>query len=191
VERRRGGESGVEWLQAYRGEEFWKAHERGVWSPALFKAALCRSHTLTPGRDGFSDVFPTVAEMRALTPDPVAYQYLHKDGLRSTMMLMNGRVQDFNVAVAVEGQAQPLSSMLYLSKETFAASSSSYFTPLAYYMEQMFLTGKEPYPPERTLLSTGLVCAGVDSLFQGQQRIQTPQLAIAYQAPKESTYMRT
>ena len=46
VERRKGGETGVEWLQAYRGENFWKAHEQGVWSPALFKAALCRSETL-------------------------------------------------------------------------------------------------------------------------------------------------
>ena len=29
VERRRGGETGVKWVQAYRGDNFWKAHERG------------------------------------------------------------------------------------------------------------------------------------------------------------------
>jgi hypothetical protein len=110
--------------------------------------------------------------------------------MRSTMMLMRGLVSDFNVAVAIEGQARPLSSMFYLSKETFAATSSSYFTPLAYYIEQMFLTGKEPYPVERTLLTTGLVCAGVASLFQGQQRVQTPELAIAYQSTEKSTFMR-
>ena len=61
VERRKGGETGVEWLQAYRGENFWKAHEQGVWSQALFKAALCRSQTLTPGREGFTGVYPTLS----------------------------------------------------------------------------------------------------------------------------------
>jgi len=42
---------------------------------------------------------------------------------------------------------------------------------------------------ERTLLTTGLLCAGIDSLFQGQQRLQTPQLAIRYQ-PGDSTFRR-
>jgi hypothetical protein len=54
----------------------------------------------------------------------------------------------------------------------------------------MMYTHKEPYPPERVLLATGLLCAGVDSLFQGEQRLQTPQLAIPYQ-PAPSTLRRT
>ena len=33
VERRRGGETGVKWMQAYRGENFWKAYKEGVWPP--------------------------------------------------------------------------------------------------------------------------------------------------------------
>ena len=114
VERRKGGETGVEWLQAYRGENFWKAHEQGVWSPALFKAALCRSETLKSGREGFTGVYPTLEQMKALTRNPVAYQYQHKDGLRSTIMLMNGLVKDFNFAAAIEGQPKPLSTMMYL-----------------------------------------------------------------------------
>jgi hypothetical protein len=32
VERRKGGETGVEWLQTYRGDSFWKAHREGLWS---------------------------------------------------------------------------------------------------------------------------------------------------------------
>ena len=31
VERRKGGETGVKWLQAFRGDSFWKALADGVW----------------------------------------------------------------------------------------------------------------------------------------------------------------
>lgn len=190
VERRAGGETGVEWVQAYRGENFWKAHEQGVWSPALFKAALCRSHTLTPGRRSFTDVFPTLQEMKALTRDPVAYHYRHTDGVRCTMMLMNGLVEDFNFAATIEGQPNPFSTMMYLSRRTESATLEAYFNPLVHYIEQMMLSGKEPYPVERVLLTTGLLCSGIDSLFQGQERVHTPQLAIHYQ-PGASTLRRT
>ena len=66
VERREGGETGVKWLQAYRGDKFWEAHHEELWSRELFEAALCRSHTLTPSRQGFNNVFPTLDEMKQL-----------------------------------------------------------------------------------------------------------------------------
>ena len=186
VERRKGGETGVDWVQAYRGDNFWKAHEEGVWSHELFKAALCRSKTLMCGREGFTGAFPTLQEMKSLAKTPVAYHYRHKDGLRSTIMLLNGLVTDFNFAAAIEGQPKPLSTMMYLSKELQAATIESYFSPLVHYIEQFMQTGKEPYPVERVLLCNGLCCAGVDSLFDGQRRLQTPQLAIPYQPGKSS-----
>ncbi|HRJ41359.1 MAG TPA: hypothetical protein PL105_05755, partial [Caldilineaceae bacterium] len=103
VERRAGGESGVGWVQAYRGDAFWEAHHAGVWSRDLFESALSRSHTLTPSRPGFNHNFPTGDEMRELVKDPVAYHYQHNDGLRSTMILFNGLVQDFNFAAHLDG----------------------------------------------------------------------------------------
>jgi hypothetical protein len=190
VERRKGGETGVKWLQAYRGDSFWKAHEDKVWSPALFKAALCRSHTLKPGRDSFTDVYPTLQEMKAIARDPVAYHYQYTDGMRCTIMLLNGLVEDFNFAVDIEGRPHPFSLTEYLSRGTEHATLESYFNPLAHYIEQMMLTKKEPYPIERVLLATGLVCVGIDSLFEGQVRLQTPQLDIHYQ-PAESTLRKT
>ena len=186
VERRKGGEQGVDWLQAYRGDSFWRAHEKGLWSPALFKSALCRSETLKSGRETFTGFYPAIEQMKALVPDPVAYHYRYKDGLRGTIILLNGLVQDFTFAAAIEGRPKPFSTLMYLSRQAHAATIESYFNPLVHYIEQMMLTGKEPYPVERVLLATGLVCAGIDSLFQGQQRIETPQLAIRYQ-PGPST----
>jgi hypothetical protein len=54
----------------------------------------------------------------------------------------------------------------------------------------MFTTGKAPYPVERTLLTSGLVAAGLKSLADGK-RLETPHLAVEYEAPKESQFFRT
>jgi hypothetical protein len=55
----------------------------------------------------------------------------------------------------------------------------------------LILNRKSPYPVERTLLSTGLTAAGVDSLHLGQKRIETPHLAITYRPTEHSTYWST
>jgi hypothetical protein len=57
--------------------------------------------------------------------------------------------------------------------------------------EETFTTGKAPYPVERTLLTGGLVEAGLHSLAAGQKRIETPHLAVRYEAPRESTFFRS
>jgi hypothetical protein len=191
VERRRGGETGVKWLQAYRGEAVWKAQQDGVWSKDLVEASLCRSHTLKPARQGFNHVFPTPEEMRALVKDPVAYQYEHADGLKCTMLLMGGLVEDFNFAARLDGRPGIFSTQMYLPMPPARTSLANFFSPLVNNVEQMYLTGKETYPLERTLLTTGLTAAGVESLSRKQAKYDTPHLAIAYQAPKASTFWRT
>ena len=190
VERRKGGEVGVKWLQAYRGEDFWKAYQEGVWSKDLMKAALCRSHTLTPARPTFNDIFPTDDQMRQLVKDPVAYHYEHLDGVRCTMLLMDGLVQDFNFAARIDGRAEIFSTQMYLPMPPARTTLSNFFSPLVNYMEKMILTGRTSYPVERTLLTTGLTAAGMESLYR-KSRYDTPHLNIRYQSTKESTFWRT
>lgn len=191
VERRRGFETGVKWLQAYRGDKFWDAYKEGVWPTKLVEAALCRSHTLTPAREGFNDIFPSFEDMKRLVKDPVAYRYEHHDGLHSTMLLMNGLVRDFNFAAMIDGHTEPFSTQMYLPMPDGRTTLANFFSPLVNNMEKMFLTGKTAYPVERTLLTTGLTAAGVMSLNEGQKRLDTPHLAIKYAPTKESTFWRT
>lgn len=190
VERRKGGESGVKWVQAYRGDAFWEALYEGVWSRDLFESALCRSHTLTPSRAGFNHVFPTVDEMKTLVEDPIAYVYEHTDGVKCAMLLMRGLVQDFNFAARM-GDGSKLSTQMYLPMPPARTTLASFFSPLVNNVEKMFLTGKETVPLERTLVTTGLTAAGVESLYQEGARVETPHLAISYQATEESTFWRT
>jgi hypothetical protein len=191
AERRRGGETGVRAVQALRGASVWKAMqagawENGGWDPRLFEACLCRSQTLAQP-DTFSHRYPTAEQMRNWVKDPVAYRFEYVDGLKATMLLMNGLVGDFTFAARLKGKAEPLSTLFYLPPNPNVVYSAALMSKV----EEMFLTGRPPYPVERTLLTTGLVAAAVKSLSAGQERVQTPHLGIRYQAPHESSYWRS
>ncbi|MEO6910325.1 MAG: hypothetical protein ABI158_05315, partial [Edaphobacter sp.] len=191
VERRKGGETGVEWVQTYRGDDFWKAYQDGVWSQALVKSALSRSVTMKSGNPDFTEIFPTVEQLKDIVRKPLAYHYQHRDGLRCTMLLMDGLVRDFTFAATIEGHPKPFSTQMYLPMPDGRTTLASFFSPLVHNAEQMFLTGKAQYPIERTLMTSGLLIAGVDSAIKGQ-RVQTPNLAaVNYQPNPESTYWRT
>jgi hypothetical protein len=190
AERRRGGETGVRALQALRGEAVWKAMQAGSWNsggwdPKLFEACLCRSQALAQPPT-YSHRYPTAEQLRAWVKDPVGYRFEYNDGLKATMLLMNGLVGDFTFAARLKGQAEPLSTLFYLPPNPNVAYSAALMSKV----EEMFVTEKAPYPIERTLLTTGLVAAGMLSLGSGQKRIHTPHLSIRYQAPRASLYLQ-
>ena len=144
-----------------------------------------------PGDPLFNNMYPTVEQMKTLALKPLAYQYQHRDGLKCTMLLLNGLVHDFTFAAAIEGQSKPFSTQMYLPMPDGRTTLANFFSPLIHNAEQMFLTGKAQYPIERTLMSSGLLIAGVDSAIAGK-RIETPNLAaVHYQPNPESTFMRS
>jgi hypothetical protein len=191
VERRRGGETGVKALEALRGEAAWKALESGSWErggvdPQLIEACLSRSQTLAQTPTG-NHRYPSADQMRQWVKDPVAYRFEYRDGLKAAMLLLNGLVEDFTFAARLKGRKEPLSTLFYLPPNPNVVYSAALMSKA----EEMFLTGKAPYPVERTLLTTGLVEAGMQSLASGGKRIETPHLAIKYQPPSESLYWRS
>src|SRR4029077_9100997 len=191
AERRRGGETGVAAVQALRGEAVWTAlragsWDKGGWDPRLFEACLSRSHTLAQP-ETFSHRYPTASQMRAFVKDPIAYRFEYADAVKATMLLMNGLVDDFTFAARLKGQAEPLSTLFYLPPNPNVVYSAA----LMFKAEEAFLTGKAPYPIERTLLTSGLVEAGMRSLGTGQKRLETPHLAVRYQPPRDSTHWRS
>lgn len=189
VERRRGGESGVTWLEALRGDAVWKAlaagsWDSGGWDPKLFEACLSRCQTLAQP-ETFSHRYPTPEQIREWVADPVCYRFEYADGLKGTMLLLNGLVGDFTFAARLKGKSEPLSTLFYLPPNP----NVMYSAALMSNAEKLFTTGTPPYPIERTLLTTGLVEAGMHSLHAGGKRLETPQLAIRYQAGP-STFWR-
>ncbi len=191
AERRKGGETGVVAVQGLRGDAVWQAMEAGSWKsggwdPRLFEACLCRSQTLKQG-ETFSHRYPTTEQIRQWVADPALYRFEYADGTKATMFLLNGLVEDFTFAARLRGQAEPLSTLFYLPPNPNVVYSAALMSKA----EEMFLTGKPPYPIERTLLTTGLVAAGMQSLGTGQKRLETPHMAVRYQTPRESLFWQT
>lgn len=190
AERRRGGESGVVSMHALRGPAVWDAMAAGSWNaggwdPELFAACVARSQTLEQPKS-FSHRRPTPEQMREFVADPIAYRFEYADGLKGTMFLMNGLVKDFTFAARLKGQSEPLSTLFYLPPNP----NVTYSAALMSKAEELFLTGKPAYPVERTLLTSGLVEAACHSLKEGK-RLETPHLAVRYDAPRESTFWQS
>src|SRR5690606_8545231 len=188
---RKASETRAARKRATRGDAVWKAMDTGGWSlcgwrPEPFKACLSRSQTLAQ-ESTTRHRHPSQEQLRKWVKDPVAFRFEYTDGLKATMLLMNGLVTDFTFAAKLKSEAEPLSTLFYLPPNPNVVYSAALMSKA----EETFLTGKPPYPVERTLLTTGLVEAGVRSLGTGQVRLNTPHLAIQYQAPRESTFART
>ena len=190
AERRKGGETGVAWVESLRGDAVWQALQRGSWKAGgwdrdLFHACLSRSQTLAQPTT-FSHRYPTTEQMRQWVKDPVVYRFQYNDGLQGTMLLMNGLGGVFTFAARLKGREEPLSTLFYLPPNPNVAYSASLMSKA----EEMFLTGKAPYPVERTLLTGGLVEAGVQSLASNK-RVETPYMNVRYQAPRESLFAQS
>jgi hypothetical protein len=185
AERRKGSETGVKNVQALRGDAVWTALAEGACSPRLFEACLSRSQTLAQDEIS-SHRFPSTDEMRKWTKEPICYRIEYADGLKGTMLQLNGLVHDFTFAAKLKGQDQPLSTLFYLPDNPNVVYSAALMSKA----EEMFLSGKAPYPVERTLLTSGLVAASLQSLANGKA-LATPQLAIQYKAPRESQFWQS
>src|SRR6185312_13140761 len=190
AERRRGGETGVAAVHALRGEPVWEAMRAGAWAGGgwdarLFDACIARTQTLAQP-ETFSDRRPTVGQMRAWVKSPVAYRIEYADGLKATMLQLNGLVQDFTFAARLRGEREPLSTLFYLPPNPNVAYSAALMAKA----EETFLSNKSPTPIERTLLTSGLTAAGLQSLAENGKRLETPHLDVHYQVAAESQFAR-
>jgi hypothetical protein len=79
---------------------------------------------------------------------------------------------------------------MYLPMPGQSATTADFFNPLVRHIETLVLENRAPYPAERTLLTSGMVIAGVESLHRGQVAVETPEMEVRYQGPRESQFRR-
>ena len=159
-----------------QNQDCWKFLDETAWAKTLFDKALSHSQTRKSGN------------MRELVKQPVVFVIEYNDGLKAAAFLLTGLVEDFTVAVDVEGRSEPVATLMNLQN----GRPHHHFGCLVKNIEIMFNTGRPPYPVERTMLTSGILDFALESRFQGSRRLETPALAqVRYQTPNASHFCTT
>ena len=188
IERRRGGETGVASVQLLEGKSVWKAGEDGRWSMRLLEAALSRSDSpqgLTK-EDGRTQDLLGSGELMKLVAQPAAYLIEFRDGLKATLLMINGAVADFCFAAKLKGTADPVSCQFFLTP----TPNVTYSACLVAKIDEMLTTGVAPFPAERTMIVNGILESCLRSRHGGHKKLKTPHLNVGYHAPVESHHGR-
>lgn len=188
-ERRKGGEVGIKSVLALRNKAMWDhlgSRDRAD-TRRLMISALTRSHNL-PVETGFYSDRITFEWARERFGSATGYFIEHRDGFRTSMFLVG--IQDFNYAGLRADTGEIVSTQMYLPMPGHGSSTADFFHPLVRHIEDTVITGKAPYPAERTLLTSGMVIAGVESLHRGGILVETPEMGVPYMVGRESTYWR-
>jgi len=162
VERRQGGETGIVSVQCLEGDAVWQARDNGLWSVELATAACDAIQNKPEG------------QMEDHVKDPAVFLVEYADGLKTATLMLSGYISDFSYAARVDGQVQGIE--FYLQNE----GPFSHFGYLCRNVQDFFRTKKAPYPPERTLLTTGIIDAAMNSRHEDHRKIETPYLNVAY-----------
>jgi hypothetical protein len=174
VERRPGGETGVDWVQSLDGAEVWRWTAANPWARNLLEEALRHDDSLKHGA------------LESIVTEPMLFLTGYRSGLLGVMYMLNGMTERAGFAAEIDGKSDPVSCSMILQW----GRPWSHGNGLSYYVERTMVEGREFYPPERTLLATGITEAIMDSAFQGGKRIATPHLNVRYRAQRESLFMK-
>lgn len=189
VEARAGGETGVDRVQYLGGDSLWKAADDGLWSPKLADAAMAAE--LGPGQ-------PTLRELVKIPPfnrgAPFGILVQYRDGLKGLSLKVSGTTPTdmakrvsanrWNFACQLAGEREPRAAAFYVGPW----NNRNLFKALSHAIQNFIRTGKSPYPVERTLLTTGVLAAAVDSKADGGKTLDTPHLRLAYQPRDYKAY---
>lgn len=171
VERRRGGETGVEAVQCIQGSETWKWTDRNPWAEKLLDTVRIR-FDLKPGH------------FQETTRKPRVTIVEYRDGTKAAVYSISG--VGWTYAGDIEGRKEPT----IISMLGWPGPFSQYHAANAYehWLIEMMLTRKEPFNAERLLLSTGILSFNMDSNWENGRyyrigrRIETPFMDMTYRS---------
>src|SRR5690606_9852272 len=168
VERRKGGETGVRWVQSIRGPEALKWIEANTWANQLLNSVAV-SFNRQPGH---------FQENQRMNICIVEYN----DGTKAAIIGSQG--SEWTYAGEIEGRDEPVIVSLLGFPGPFDQYHASNAQP--HWITEMMVTKKEPFNAERLLLSTGITNHYMESNWENGQysavgrRVETPFMDMSY-----------
>ena len=107
---RKGKPQGVKSVTCLEGDAVWNAADKGVWSWDLLAPRPGPQPHGQPGRHQAEHPRlppPAVRDSATILRHPVAFVVEYVDGLRATVLILNGHVDDTTVAVRLNDAIRP------------------------------------------------------------------------------------
>ncbi len=175
VERRAGQETGVAAVRCVEGEGVWAwlaAHPMHAGLAAAAGRAM--AGTKAPWES-----------VREATENAAAFIVQYRDGLTAATLMLSGFCSAFAYAGLSAGRTEACEFVLQ------GGQPYGHFSYLCRNIEEMFVTGRPSYPVARTVLTTGILAAGMESRQAGHVWLATPHLGVAYQPVERPPYRPT
>jgi hypothetical protein len=168
VEQRRGGETGIRAVESRQGGEVWQSIRQSQVPPDLLTAAL---RTLGSNRS-------SVESLPSKVPNPLLWRIEYSDGLKASVLELNGVIQGWAGAWRAKNGTNVMATRFW----TQEARPAAHFTLLLNGIERMMLDGKPAWSADRTLMTSGLLDALLQSGVAGGRRLETPWLNWPYKS---------
>jgi len=185
VERRHGGETGVREVRCLQGQAAWAYLDSDAKWLELLEAALSRSPSRNNGdmKENCRHFNPPTGRPTFLK-SPIAFQLAYRDGTQALVLILNGHVDDTTFACKIGDKIW--STLYYLPPPPGAA----FLEALTMRIEDFLAAGKPPVPVKRTLLTTGMLDAVLESRQNGGKTISMLDYDVRYEAPNDSGFIR-
>lgn len=161
AERRAGGETGIRRVQTVVGEAVWESE---LYDADLLEACLDRQTNQKRARR---------KPLPEIVKEPVLWVLDYEDGLRASVMVLNGAVSEWTGAWKL-GDGTRASALFWTQEKR----PFFHFSLLLDDIEAMIHTGKPSWPVERTLMTSGALDAALIAQRDGTAGwLETPHLA--------------
>jgi hypothetical protein len=108
----------------------------------------------------------------------------YRDGMRGTVLAVGSSPDRWNFACRIGDDATPRATAFFNSPW----GNRGLFKALSHAAQRLFIDRREPFPAERTLLTTGMTAAAVHARRAPGGAVDTPELAITYRATDWSAF---
>jgi hypothetical protein len=191
IEFRKGGETGISRIELLTGDALHRARQQGRWSQQLVDAAMAAEENLGRERQARprNETLPQTPDDLPDRKTDIVHALLvtYKDGLRATVLKVGSNTNRWNFSCKLRGNEKPLATAFYNGPW----GNRCLFKALSHAIQHLFITGKQPYSVERTLLVGGALDAAMRSHELAGKPIDTPHLEFAYQPIEFGAFRET